>query len=199
MITAANLSTFAPRCDAATVAPGLAASAEHYEINTLQRVAHWLAQLSVESFGFTKLTEDLNYSAQRLCEVWPGRFPTLPRAEACAGNPEVLAEAVYADRMGNDRPGDGAAFLGRGWIELTGRWNYARYAPLVGEDLVAHPELAAQPDVAAKIAGAFWSLHGLNQLADAGDIVAITRAINGGLTDLDARKNAFDRAMVVFA
>lgn len=194
MITPAQLAQLAPNCDADTLAPALSDAAGNFGIDTVRRLANWLGQLYVESGGFTRFEENLNYSAERLCAVWPIRFPTLAIAEPFAHNPSGLAEKVYWGRLGNVNPGDGSRFIGRGLIQITGRDNYQRYGALVMEPLVRQPDLAATPVIAAEIAGAYWSAHGLNESADIDNIEVITRAINGGLTGLQDRKAAVARA-----
>lgn len=194
LITAERLSRFAPACDAEALAPALEAAAERYAIDTLDRASQWLGQIHVESRGLTRLEEDLGYSARRLCEVWPSRFPSLAAASACAWNPQALAEAVYGGRLGNVKPGDGYRYRGRGLIQLTGRANYARFGQMLGLDLEGDPDLAAQAANAALIAGAFWNDRGLNALADRRDIRGITRAINGGVTGLADRAMQVTRA-----
>jgi putative chitinase len=194
ILTPAQLAILAPDCDAETIAPALSAAAAEWEINTVRRLAHFLGQLYVEAARFTRTVENLNYSAQRLMQVWPRRFPTLAAAEACAHNPAALAEKAYGGRLGNTRPGEGYAYRGRGLIQLTGAANYRVYGKLLGIDLIGHPELAAEIPTAARIAGAFWSTNGLNAKADADDIEGITRAINGALTGFLERKAATARA-----
>lgn len=186
-ITAARLQLFAPGCDYPTLAPMLAAEARRCEINTPSRVSHWLAQLHHESAGFTRTEESLSYSAKRLTEVWPGRFPALSLAAPFARNPQALANKVYAGRMGNDQPGDGWKYRGRGFIQITGKDGYRRASEWTGLDLVKDPDMAAMPLHACRIAADYWRALGLNAFADAGDIKGITTRINGGLTGLDER------------
>lgn len=194
-----QLARFAPHCDAAVLAPALSAAAAEFDITTPLRLAHFLGQCSVESKGLTSFVENLNYSAPRLMEVWPSRFPTLASAEACAHNPDALAVRVYSGRMGNVTANDAADFIGRGIIQLTGRDNYRRYGQMVGLDLLKDPHQAGEPVIAPRIAAAFWSAHGLNTLADADDIAGITRAVNGGLTGLLDRSAAVKRAKATLA
>lgn len=190
MISGAQLAQLAPHCDAATLAPALSEAAAKSGIDTARRLACWLGQLDVESGGFTRFVENLNYSSDRLRAVWPHRFPTNESTVGFAHVPEALANKVYGGRLGNTEPGDGYHFRGRGLIQITGRDNYARYGTRLGLDLIGNPELAAEPLTAARIAGAFWSAHGLNVAADADDIEAITRAVNGGLNGLAERQAA---------
>lgn len=197
LISPAQLAALAPNSDAEVLAPALSAAAAEREINTARRLANWLGQLSVESGGFVRMVENLSYSAERLCQVWPGRFPTLASAQPYARNPEKLAEKAYGGRLGN-HPGEGFRFRGRGLTQITGRDNYQRFGQMIGVDLIAHPEKAAEPSNAARLAAAYWATHGLNALADADDIEAITRAINGGLTGLADRKAAVAKAKRIF-
>ena len=189
-----QLTAFAPRCYARDLAPALSAAADERKINTPKRLAHWLGQLSVESAGLTRFTENLSYSTERMMAVWPHRFPTLASTSGCVHNPLGLANVVYAGRLGNTHPGDGYKFRGRGLIMLTGRDNYTRTGQALGLDLAEDPDLAETPTVAARIAAHFWAAHGLNALADHDDVRAITHAINGGEVGLEERKAAVARA-----
>lgn len=168
-------------------ADALSKAAVQFGMTTTLRQAHFLAQLAHES-ALMPQEENLNYSAQRLCQVWPNRFPTLAVAQQCAYNPVALANKVYGGRLGNTAPGDGHRFRGRGLIQLTGRANYALYGPLVGVDLVAQPELLLRYDVSALVAGAYWERHACNALADRDDLEGITRKINGGTNGLADRR-----------
>jgi putative chitinase len=190
MLSVEQLARFAPHCDAPVLAPAISTAAAEWHIDTPKRLAHWLGQLSIESRGFTRFVENLNYSAERLMAVWPHRFPDLALARRYEHRPDALANFVYAGRLGNTHADDGSMFRGRGLIQLTGRANYRRYGDLLGLDLIANPARAAEPDVAPRLAAAFWSEHGLNPLADADDVRAITRAINGGEVGLEARAEA---------
>lgn len=198
MITGPTLRLFAGSCAWDSLAPLLDAAAEARGINTSARVCHWLGQLHVESMGFTRLEENLHYSAGRLVAVWPNHFPAIESAEAVAGNPEATANAVYGGRMGNTEPDDGWTYRGRGLIQITGRANYAAASQWSGLDLIGNPQLASQPASAAQIAAAYWNHHGCNAMADTGDIEAITRAINGGLNGLDDRKRQTARAFTIW-
>ena len=90
----------------------------------------------------------MNYSAERLCQVWPTRFPALADARPYARNPEALANCVYGGRMGNTAPGDGWRYRARTPIGLTGKDNYGHVGVLMGQDLVNSPELLEQPHFA---------------------------------------------------
>jgi len=152
-----------------------------------KRVACFLATCAVES-KFTKLVENMNYSAKRLSEVWPKRFKGedgKPNnlALKIANNPEAIANVVYANRMGNGpaETGDGWRFRGRGFIPLTGKYNYIKYGKYLGIDLENNPELAEKEDIAAEIAAEFWHRSDLNEAADVLDLIAIRKKVNGGL------------------
>ena len=168
-----------------------------YDIGTPKRQAAFIGQCAVESANFTRLQENLNYSAQRLTQVWPSRFPNINMAESYAHNPEKLADFVYAGRMGNLQDGDGWKFHGRGLIQLTGRENYANCGSGIGVDLIDNPDLLLTPKYAALSAGWFWNKKGLNPLADAQEYGAMTRRINGGLTGLDERIAKITKALQV--
>lgn len=161
---------------------------EKYQINTPKRQACFIGQCMHESGGFKHLKENLNYSARALMNTWPSRFPDADTAEKYARQPEMIANKVYGGRMGNTEDGDGAKFIGRGLIQLTGKDNYTAFGEAIGEDLVANPQLVEQPRYAALSAGWFWNKRGLNALADAMDIETLTKRINGGSIGIDDRK-----------
>lgn len=157
--------------------------------------AHFVSQVLHESGGLRYLAENLNYSAERLCAVWPKRFPNADRARPYAHNPEKLANYVYAGRMGNTEPGDGWRYRGRGLIQITGRNNYELIAELTGMDVVTTPDLLTEPNAALLSALAWWG----ESLPEADDmsVEQVTRVVNGGLNGLDERKRLFERAMRV--
>ena len=159
-----------------------------YIDKNVRRAACFLATCAIESGNFTKLVENMNYSAKRLAEVWPKRFrgeDGKPNnlALKIANNPEAIANSVYANRMGNGpaETGDGWRYRGRGFIPLTGRYNYRLYGEYLGIDLENNPELAEKEEIAAEIAAEFWYRSDLNEAADVLDLIAIRRKVNGGL------------------
>jgi putative chitinase len=174
--------------------------------------AHFLAQLASESGGLVRLEENLNYSAQRLAEVWPSRYAIDPKAKSklpnalatsLAGNPQQIAIRTYANRNGNGdaASGDGWTFRGRGLIQLTGRGNYAAASRAVFNDdrLVGNPDLVEQPDGAAKIAVWFWNSRNISVPAARDDLKAVTMLVNGGDTGLADRLawlNRFKAALI---
>ena len=145
---------------------------------TMLRTAAFVAQLAHESGEFRWMEESWGPTAAQL------------RYEP----PNALAQ-----RLGNTEPGDGTRFKGRGPIQITGRYNYAKYGQLLGRDLIAEPALAAAPELAFETAGLFWRTNGLNELADAQDFVTITRRINGGTNGLADRQMYYARAKAVLA
>jgi len=159
------------------------------------RLHHFLAQVGHESAGLSRLEENLHYTGQRICAVWPTRFAGPEVAEPYAGNPRALANRVYGGRMGNggETTGDGWRFRGRGYIQITGRAAYRAIGRRAGLDLEAFPDLAASPDHALAVACAFWSWRGLNDLCDRDDLVALTRRINGGTHGLADRRAWLDK------
>jgi putative chitinase len=172
---------------------------EKYQINTPKRQACFIGQCMHESGGFKFLKENLNYSAKALMATWPSRFPDMDMAEKYERQPEKIANKVYSGRMGNTEDGDGAKYIGRGLIQLTGKDNYRAFGEAIGEDLVANPELVEQPRYAALSAGWFWNKRGLNALADAMDITTLTVRINGGKIGIDDRIAKINKALDVLA
>lgn len=114
---------------------------------------------------------------------------------------EIASGAAYEGRkdLGNTEPGDGIKFRGRGLIQITGRANYKKCGDAIGYDLIANPEFLESPVLACRSAAWFWARHGLNVLADKGDNISITRAINGGTNGLADRLALFEVAKQVLA
>lgn len=155
--------------------------------------AMFMAQMDTESGGFRSLEENLNYKPKTLRKVFGKYFKTDAEAqEAASAGPEAIANKVYGGRMGNTEAGDGYKFRGRGFVQLTGKDNYAAAGKALGIDLVAHPELAADPAVAAQVATWYWqSKTGLVDAARRGDVVGARRTINGGLNGLSRAQEMF--------
>lgn len=171
-----------------------------YGIDTPQRVASFLAQCAHESGGFRALKENLNYRAVTLRKVFPKYFPTDALAEQYAGKPEMIANKVYANRMGNgdEASGDGFRYCGRGLIQLTGHDNYARFAESIETPVEELPEYLATFEGAVQSACWFWETNNLNQFADSGDILTMTKRINGGTIGLEDRIKHYNHALHVF-
>jgi putative chitinase len=154
------------------IARGLDKYCPQYSINTPLRLAHFLAQACHETGGFRYLKE-----------LW-GPTPAQNRYEG-------------REDLGNVRPGDGRLYCGRGIFQLTGRTNYANIGAALSLPLEVEPELACDPQIGVKIACHYWMTHGINQPADADNVVLVTRLINGGLNGLEDRKACLARAKEV--
>jgi putative chitinase len=173
-----------------------------YEINTPKRVAAFIAQCSHESGGFTALKENLNYKAATLRKIFPKYFPDDATANAYANRPDkqqAIANKVYANRMGNgpEESGDGFRYCGRGLIQLTGKQNYTWFAASLGIPVEEASEYLQTFEGAAQSACWFWETNKLNQFADSGDIVTLTKRINGGTIGLDDRIKHYEHALHV--
>ena len=170
------------------------------EPNTSQ----FLGQCAVESAGFSDLDENLSYSAERLTKVWPRRFPTIAAAQPFARNPEALANKTYGGRMGNNNPGDGWKFRGRGIKMLTGRDNYTAFQRWLDKVGLGHlGNVVNDPDLVERFPHAFlsavWFWDANNLSAVASDTTASTKKINGGTIGLQDRIAAVKRAQQVLS
>lgn len=171
-LDAATLTKIMPYANAKAelYAPLLDAAMREFDINTLARQASFLSQVGHES-------GQLRYVR------------------------ELASGAAYEDRkdLGNTQPGDGERYRGRGLIQITGRANYTAAMMALDVDIVEHPELLETPVLACRSAAWFWKSHGLNELADAGDQVKVTKRINGGTNGLADRLALFEVAKRVLA
>ncbi|MBQ4813108.1 glycoside hydrolase family 19 protein [Pseudoalteromonas luteoviolacea] len=168
-----------------------------FDISTPLRIAHFLAQIAHESGYFRCSSENLNYSDNALRAVFGKYFPDEASAADYARQPEKIANRVYANRMGNgdEESGDGWKYRGRGLIQLTGKDNYLRCGDALNLDLVNDPEVVSDdPKVAIQSACHYWQSCNLNALADADELVKITKRINGGTNGLDDRAALLNRA-----
>ena len=171
------------------------------------RLAHFMAQVLHESDGLANQIESLNYSAERLPQVWPSRFkPTGPLDPAdFAHNQQKLGNEVYGGRMGNTGPNDGFTYRGRGLLQLTGRDSYREATATLRAQNPAAPDFVAMPDAVFSaqwclaIAVAEWASKGCNAHADVDDIRKVTKAINGGLIGLSDRRERLRLAKAVWS
>lgn len=172
-----------------------------YEINTAQRIAAFIAQCAHESGGFMVLKENLNYRPESLVKLF-GKYFDLPTAQRYCAMPnkqEAIANRIYANRMGNgpEESGDGYRYCGRGLIQLTGKSNYQAFA----DSLEITPDEASEYlrtfEGAAQSACWFWENNNLNQFADKGDILMLTKRINGGTIGLEDRIKHYNHALHV--
>src|SRR5690606_35861256 len=149
----------------------LVAGMTRYEIVTPLRMAHFVAQIAHETASFLYAEEIADGSA------YEGRRD-----------------------LGNLKAGDGRRFKGRGLIQLTGRANYQQYQQACGVNCVDEPECVAEdPFIAVDVACWYWNKRNINRLADADDVKAVTKAINGGYNGLDDRMEYLARAKGVLA
>lgn len=178
----------------------LQVASERFSINTRLRLIHWLATMIHESAGFLRLVENLNYGAVALLRLFPFTAArpwgfTPDEAAQFAHRPEQIANRIYADRMGNgnEASGEGWFYRGRGPIQITGRDNYRAASGPCGVDLLPQPERLVEPKYGAVAAGDFWQRRRCNELADADNIEAIRRSINGGTIGLEEVRAIVDR------
>ena len=186
-------------------APWFDALSKHlpeFDINTPARVAGFVAQCQHESADFTVLQENLNYSAKGLNGTFRKYFASEDAAQPYARKPEMIANRVYSSRMGNgdEASGDGWKYRGRGIVQLTGKANYTAFShDVFGDDhVVENPDLVAHPEYATLSACWFWKKNNLNQWCDAGDIVTLSKRINGGTIGLDDRIAHWNQALEIF-
>jgi putative chitinase len=186
----------------ADILPQLNKTLSAYGINkNSKRFTHFLAQVAHESTHFSRLEENLKYSAEGLWATFRKYFKDEAECALYARQPEKIANHVYCNRNGNgdEASGDGWKYRGRGFIQLTGRANYKEIGDKIGVDLENNPDLLiTDVGIALKASCAFWEARGLNALADKDDIRAITRAINGGYNGLADRQQLLDRAKAIW-
>jgi putative chitinase len=195
ILTLQHLRLIIPRCKnpADWLAP-LNDKLPKYEINNINRIAAFLAQCGHESGDFNVLAEDLHYSTETLLKLF-GKYFTGP-AEASHFNkqPEMIANRIYADRMGNgnEASGEGWLYRGRGVIQTTGKTNYKAFGDSIGMDLKDVPAYLETIDGALESACFYWKNRGhLNIIADTGNIDTISRLVNGGDNGLLDRRQRY--------
>jgi len=170
-----------------------------YEVDTPQRLAAFVAQCAHESGNFKFLQENLNYRAESLMRTWPKHFPTIEIARQYERQPQRIANKAYANRMGNgdEASGDGFRYLGRGLIQLTGKNNYTFFAASLEIPLEEASEYLQTIEGAVQSACFFCEQNNLNQWADKGDILTLTKRINGGTIGLEDRIKHYNHALHV--
>lgn len=162
-----------------------------YNINSIQRLSHFLAQCGHESNNFLVTSENLNYSESGLLKIFPKYFDKLT-SKYYAKRPELIANIVYSNRIGNgDRAsGDGYKYRGRGYIQLTGKNNYKLFGEYISIDLLSQPDLVATK-YALSSAAWFFEKKKLWTICDEGieieNIKKVTYIVNGGYNGLDDR------------
>ncbi len=179
---------------------------QRFGIVTPAQQASWIGQCGHECGNFRILEENLNYRAPTLLKLFP-KTPkrqwgfTPEEAAAYEKQPQRIANRIYSNRMGNrdEASGDGWRFRGSGFLQLTGHSNFYHAGQALGVDFVMQPELVRTPMYAAQTAGWFWQTHKLNQYADSGDILTMTKRINGGTIGLDDRIKHINHALHVLS
>jgi putative chitinase len=170
-------------------------TAAKFGITNVLRLAHFLSQCGHESGGFKAVNENLNYSADGLKKIFPKYFPG-NISESYARNPEKIANKVYSSRMGNgdESSGDGWKYKGAGYIQLTGKSNYAAFDKFVEDDILGNPSLVATKYPLAS-AAFFFQSNGLWAICDKGaddaTVTAVTKRVNGGTIGLPDRLKHF--------
>lgn len=195
------LRAIAPRADpriAAMIADHADAQFAKWKISTVRRQACIIAHAYVETQGLTRLDENLNYSAERLTQVWRKRFPTIASAQPYAHNPRALANKVYGSRMGN-RPGtdDGWNNRGKGLLHCTGHDNCEALGKKLRVSTAQASAWLIDPDHALECACALFWILGVAPSADSGNVTAQTHRVNGGENGLDERKKIYPKVMRV--
>lgn len=204
------LATGANIASATLYLPFIQGTCKAYDITTPKRVAAFLSQIGHESGGLRSTTESLNYSAEALVTMFGRHRISIEQANQYGrtkdkpADQETLANILYGGdwgkrNLGNTQPGDGWKFRGRGLKQLTGRHNALWCGNALKENFIDYPERLLMPVNAALSAGWFWDTNELNKLADAGETVALTRKVNGGLNGLKERTALYTKALEMFA
>ena len=174
-----------------------------YNVNTAERLSHFLAQINHESGDMKRLEENLNYSAKRLLEVFPKYFDSYEIALSYANKPKMIASRVYANRIGNggEETMDGWKYIGRGLIQLTGKTNYVAFDRFLNADgeIISNPDLVAKnKEYAVLTAFFYWDSRRLNNLINKDGnqyftCKEITKRINGGYNGINDRWQRFQK------
>lgn len=165
------------------------------QADSVLKVSHFVSQCSHESVGFKKTAENLNYGSDALVRLFPRHF-TAEQALKYHRNPVMIANRLYANRMGNgdEASGDGNKYKGHGYIQLTGKDNHTLFSKSVGVDCVANPELISKRYPLTSAAW-FFDVNGIWKLCEKGSsdqcIEKVTRVINGGTIGIDDRIKQF--------
>jgi putative chitinase len=191
-VTGLNLAGMTGKLPAEVIAQ-IPETASKFSITTNLRLAHFLAQCALESTDFTATVENLNYSAQRIPQVFKKRFKGVDPAPF-AHNPEKLGNFVYSNKNGNGdvASGDGFNFRGRGYIQLTGRNNYTSFSNFVGEDCVANPDLVATKYPLAS-AAFYFSSNNIWAICDKGADDATVRRVSVAVNGADPPNGLAER------
>lgn len=178
--------------------PPLIAAMAANDIVTPNRIAFFIATIAEETGELRAQVENLNYTPDRLRQIFPSLFTQDPALadRLVQKGPQAIANYIYDDahrppgyRMGNTQPGDGWKYRGRGPMQLTGRANYERFFRSLGMAPDSNPDLLLSAEVGAKSAAHFWKAAGCNATADTGDFFATTKLVNGGTINMARRQH----------
>lgn len=186
LVTSIKISKFSPRARADLAATLVNKWGEAFSagVNTPVRTQHFLVQMAVETGGYLRLDENMNYSAAGLRKTFPKRV-SAAKAQELANKPEKIANHVYnRANLGNTSPGDGWKYRGSGFIQLTGKFNFKKRGDMLGLDLVGNPEIVRQPITGFAAALGYWTAVKGNKLADQGNMKEVRLAVNGGLNGI---------------
>lgn len=209
MITVSDLLRIAghnkPNATTTAIADAFNKYAARYGVDTQARAAQFLANVCVETGGFTQLEESLNYSVDGLLKTF-GRHRIseadarrLGRTATRKADQRAIANIIYggswgSKNLGNEALGDGWDYRGSGPGQITGRANFARVAQETGLDVVNKPDLLRTADTGMQAALILWEKWGLNEMADKCETTAIRQRWNGGTNGLDEVRAAYGRA-----
>lgn len=186
--------------NAAKYNPVIVSAMQKFGIDTLNRQRAFLANIAHETALFSVMIENLNYSAQGLLKTWPSRF-NAETAAKYARHSEMIANKVYANRLGNgdEASGDGWKYRGRGAIQITGKDNYVEASKELGAEILTNPDLVATPQYTIQASALWWQKHGLNEMADklGGEddlqvFTSIRVKVNGGKIGLQDAINLYE-------
>ena len=187
------------RCE--ELAEMLNETAEKYNVKTLDEFDEFLANILQESAECSHKTENMSYSAKRMTQVWPSRFPTIAAAKPYEHNPKKLSNLVYGSRMGNVKgTDDGWNFRGAGYIGLTGRETFTNYALYAGYNTPEECADAVRNSDAAALDSSFWFFYVLKNLRQKSiddNFIGIVKSINGGTIGLSTREQYYKRCKAV--
>lgn len=171
-------------------------TAAEFDLNSPERIAAFISQIGHESGDLRHVVENLNYGVDGLLKTFRKYFNS-DNVSQYARKPELIANRVYANRMGNgdEDSGDGWKFRGRGLIQITGRENYLECGQDINHDLIEDPSYLETPEGACRSAGWFWGYRKLNVFADVGNIKEVSFRVNGGFNGLQDRIDRYHRAL----
>lgn len=200
MLTATQLAKVAGTRTPGRYAEEIAATtnrwAAFYGVRTSSDLSMFFANVTVETGGFKLMSENMNYSAARLRQVWPSRFPTTASTKGFANNPRALANKVYGSRLGNKgRPDAGWLYRGSGPGQVTGYDNFLTCEKLTGIPFTTDPDLMRDPVFGTRAALALWQKFGMSKYSKTADVTAARKRWNGGAHGLEQTRAAFVRAV----